>query len=54
MAAALLGAASFSIYPTCSPEQAGHVLRDAGSRMLITEPAFLERALAVHDGGRPR
>lgn len=45
--ATLLGAASFSIYPTYTAEQTAHVLRDAGSRVLITEPAFLERALAV-------
>jgi long-subunit acyl-CoA synthetase (AMP-forming) len=49
--AALLGAASFSIYPTYTAEQASHVLRDAGSRVLITEPAFLERALAVRASG---
>jgi long-chain acyl-CoA synthetase len=47
MGATLLGAASFSIYPTYTTEQAAHVLWDAGSRVLITEPAFLERALAV-------
>jgi long-subunit acyl-CoA synthetase (AMP-forming) len=47
MGAALLGAASFSIYPTYTAEQAAHVLWDAGSTVLITEPAFLERALAV-------
>src|SRR5512132_1075390 len=35
--AALLGAASFSIYPTYTAEQAAHVLRDAGSRGLSTE-----------------
>jgi len=51
MGATLLGAASFSIYPTYTAEQATHVLRDAGSRVLITEPAFLERALAVRSSG---
>jgi long-chain acyl-CoA synthetase len=51
MGAALLGAASFSIYPTYTAEQAAHVLWDAGSRVLITEPAFLERALAVRASG---
>src|SRR5512132_307029 len=51
MGAALLGAASFSIYPTYTVEQAAHVLSDAGSRVLITEPVFLERALAVRAGG---
>src|SRR6266536_5073188 len=49
--AALLGAASFSIYPTYTVEQAAHVVADAGSRVLITEPAFLERALAVRASG---
>lgn len=48
---ALLGAASFSIYPTYTAEQAAYVLADAGSRVLITEPAFLERALAARAGG---
>ena len=51
MGAALLGAASFSIYPTYTVEQAAHVLWDAGSSVLITEPAFLERALAVRASG---
>ena len=49
--AALLGAASFSIYPTDTVEQAAHVVGDAGSTVLITEPAFLERALAVRASG---
>jgi long-subunit acyl-CoA synthetase (AMP-forming) len=49
--ATLLGAASFSIYPTYTAEQAAHVLWDAGSSVLITEPAFLERALAVRASG---
>ncbi len=49
--ATLLGAASFSIYPTYTVEQAAHVLWDAGSRVLVTEPAFLERALAVRASG---
>src|SRR5213593_2603622 len=47
MGAALLGAASFSIYPTYTVEQATHVVGDAGSAVLVTEAAFLERALAV-------
>src|SRR6184192_3605943 len=49
--AALLGAASFSIYPTYTVEQAAHVVGDAGSTVLVTEPAFLERALAVRTSG---
>jgi long-chain acyl-CoA synthetase len=51
MGAALLGAASFSIYPTYTVEQAAHVVGDAGSTVLVTEPAFLERALAVRSSG---
>jgi len=51
MGAALLGAASFSIYPTYTVEQAAHVVGDAGSTVLVTEPAFLERALAVRTSG---
>ena len=51
LGASLLGAASFSIYPTYTADQAAHVLRDAGSRVLITEPAFLERALEVRASG---
>ena len=51
-AAMHLGAASFSVYPTYTAEQAEHVVGDAGARILITEPQFLERALAVRDSGR--
>ena len=47
-----LGAAPFSVYSTFTVEQAEHVVGDAGSRVLVTEPAYLERALAVRDGGR--
>ena len=46
-AAAHLGIASFSIYPTYTPEQAAHVIGDAGARILVTETAVLDRALAV-------
>jgi long-subunit acyl-CoA synthetase (AMP-forming) len=51
MGAVLLGAASFSIYPTYTAEQAAHVIWNAGSKVLITEPAFVERALAVRASG---
>ena len=50
-AAMLLGAASFSIYNTFTVEQAEHVVGDAGSRILVTESAFLERARALRDSG---
>jgi long-chain acyl-CoA synthetase len=54
-AAALhLGAAPFSIYPTFTAEQAEHVVGDAGARVIVTEPQFLERAHAVRDGRRTR
>jgi long-subunit acyl-CoA synthetase (AMP-forming) len=51
-AAMQLGAAPFSVYSTFTIEQAEHVIGDAGSRVLVTEPAYLERALAVRDRGR--
>jgi long-subunit acyl-CoA synthetase (AMP-forming) len=47
-----LGVASFSVYQTFTVEQAEHVIGDAGSRVLVTEAAFLERALAVRENGR--
>jgi long-chain acyl-CoA synthetase len=50
--AMLLGGAPFSVYSTFTVEQAEHVIGDAGARILITEPAFLESALAVRDSGR--
>jgi long-subunit acyl-CoA synthetase (AMP-forming) len=46
-AAAHLGIASLSVYPTYTPEQAAHVIGDAGARILVTETAFLDRAFAV-------
>ena len=48
-AAMQLGAAPFSIYSTFTVEQAEHVVGDAGSRVLVTEPAYLDRALAVRE-----
>jgi long-subunit acyl-CoA synthetase (AMP-forming) len=51
-AALHVGAAPFSIYSTSTVEQAEHVVADAGSRLLVTEPAFLERALALRERGR--
>jgi long-subunit acyl-CoA synthetase (AMP-forming) len=46
-----LGAAGVSIYATYTVDQAAHVIGDAGARVLVTEPAFLERALAVREQG---
>ena len=40
-AALQLGAAPFSVYSTFTVEQAEHVVGDAGSRVLVTEPAYL-------------
>lgn len=51
-AALRLGAVPFSVYPTFTAEQAEYVIRDAGSEILITEAAFVRRALAVRDAGR--
>src|SRR6188472_4353981 len=51
-AATRVGAAPFSVYTTFTVEQAEHVVGDAGSRVLVTEAPCLERALAVHQGGR--
>jgi long-subunit acyl-CoA synthetase (AMP-forming) len=47
VAALQLGAATTSVYNTSAPEQILHVLRDAGSRVLVTERALLDRVLAV-------
>src|ERR1700754_4049044 len=40
LAAMTLGATPFSIYLTASPEQVAYVIRDAGARVAIVEPAF--------------
>ncbi len=50
-AALMLGATPFSVYPTFTSDQAEYVIADAGSRILITERAFLASALAVRDSG---
>jgi long-subunit acyl-CoA synthetase (AMP-forming) len=52
MAAMQLGAAPFSIYSTFTVEQAEHVVGDAGSRVLVTEPAYLANALALRERGK--
>jgi long-chain acyl-CoA synthetase len=49
-AAVHLGAAGFSIYSTYTVEQASHVIADADCRVLVTEPAFLDKALALVAG----
>jgi long-chain acyl-CoA synthetase len=47
LAAMSLGATPFSIYQTYTPAQIAHVVGDAGARVLITEPAFLDAVLAA-------
>jgi long-subunit acyl-CoA synthetase (AMP-forming) len=44
-----LGATPFSIYNTYTPEQIEHLLSDAGSRVVITEQAFVDRILAARE-----
>jgi long-chain acyl-CoA synthetase len=44
-----LGATAFSIYATSSPEQIEYVVSDAQARVIFTEPAFLDRVLAIKD-----
>lgn len=41
-----LGATSFSVYNTLSAEQLGHVLGNAGARVVICEPQYVERIRA--------
>src|SRR3954454_4533606 len=48
-AAMHLGAISFSIYNTYSPEQIEFLVSDAGNSVVITEQAFLDRVLAARD-----
>jgi long-subunit acyl-CoA synthetase (AMP-forming) len=51
-AAIHLGAASFSVYPTYTVEQAEHIIRDSEARVLVAEESTVESALAVRAGGR--
>jgi long-subunit acyl-CoA synthetase (AMP-forming) len=48
-AAIHLGAASFSIYATNPPKANIPLFRNSGARVLVTEPAFLEVALATRE-----
>jgi long-chain acyl-CoA synthetase len=45
VAAMHLGATSFSVYNTLSPEQINHLFANAGNRVVITEKQFLPRVL---------
>jgi long-subunit acyl-CoA synthetase (AMP-forming) len=40
-----LGATAFSVYNTSSAEQASHIFRNAGNRVVVTERQFLPRVL---------
>jgi long-subunit acyl-CoA synthetase (AMP-forming) len=44
-----LGATPFSIYNTYTEEQIAHLLGDAGSRIVITEQAYLPKVLAASE-----
>jgi long-subunit acyl-CoA synthetase (AMP-forming) len=48
-AALHLGATPFSVYATSTAEQMVHVLGNAGNRVVVCEPAFLERVLAARE-----
>ena len=48
-AAMHLGATTFSVYNTSSPEQVEYLVRDAANRVIVTEQAFLETVLAARE-----
>ncbi len=48
-AAMHLGAVCWSIYATAAPEQMEHMLRNAESRVVVTQPELLGRLLAVRE-----
>jgi long-chain acyl-CoA synthetase len=50
-AAMHLGAASFSIYETSAIEHAKHVVADSAARILVTDAAYVEHAIAVRESG---
>jgi long-chain acyl-CoA synthetase len=45
LAAMMIGATPFSIYMTYAPNQIAYVVGDAGAKILITEPQFLDQVL---------
>jgi long-subunit acyl-CoA synthetase (AMP-forming) len=50
-AATHLGAASFSVYPTYTVEQAEHILRDSEARILVAEESTVASAEAIRARG---
>jgi long-chain acyl-CoA synthetase len=46
-AAMSLGATPFSLYQTLAPEQVAYQLSDSGTRIVITEPAFLDQVMGA-------
>jgi long-chain acyl-CoA synthetase len=48
-AAMHLGATTFSIYNTSSPEQVEYLVRDAANRVIVTEQEFLDTVLAARE-----
>jgi len=49
LGATSLGAVPVSLYQTSSPEQIAYIVTDAEIAVLVTEQAFLERAIAARD-----
>jgi long-subunit acyl-CoA synthetase (AMP-forming) len=49
-AAMHLGATTYSVYNTSSPEQLRYLLADAANRVVVTEAAFAERVEAAREG----
>ncbi|MEO6496925.1 MAG: AMP-dependent synthetase/ligase [Solirubrobacteraceae bacterium] len=49
LAAVMIGATPFSIYMTYAPGQIAYVVGDAGARILITEPQFLDQVLKARE-----
>src|SRR5215467_5851386 len=48
-AAMHLGATTFSVYNTSSPEQIEYLVKDAANRVIVTEQAFLATVLAARE-----
>ena len=46
-AAMSLGATPFSLYQTLAPDQIAYQLSDSGTRIIVTEPAFLDHVMAA-------